>query len=277
MSQDRVDTDAIVADDAYYVPLGEVDGWFHVRPTVHTVSVWADTLQHGGPPSALLLWAIERMGLPPGTAISRITIDILGAIGLGENRVRARVVRPGRRISLVEAEIDVASPNGFRTAARATAWVLAVGDTATIAPAGRTVTAPDRPGDDRPAEWVTQGWGDVGFIAAVDVVGVDDPGPTWLRRRYPVVAGEPTGPYANFCCVVDIANGLGSGLSALEWQWMNTDTTIHLTRRPADGWVGVEALLVPGPEGYGFTGADLYDETGPVGRSNQTVLIAPQV
>ncbi len=263
---------------AFYTPRGEHDGWFHVLPTEHTVSVWADTLQHGGPPSALLVWAIERMGVPEGTAISRITVDILGAVGLEENRVQARVVRPGRRVSLVEAVLDVrTSDGGFRTAARASAWVLSTGDTAQIAsPSTMTGAAPTGPGDDRPSEWVDQGWGHTGFIAAVDVVGVADPGPTWLRPRHPLVAGHETGPYATFCCVVDVANGLGSRLSALEWQWMNTDTTIHLTRRPAGEWVGIQADLVAGDQGYGYTGADLFDASGRVGRSSQTVLIAPQ-
>ncbi|GAA1904588.1 thioesterase family protein [Williamsia serinedens] len=266
------------AGPSFYTPLGEDDGWTHVQPTEHTVSVWADTLQHGGPPSALLVWAIERAGVPAGTAISRITIDILGAVGLEENRVRARIVRPGRRISLVEADLDVrVARGGFRTAARASAWVLATGDTAGIAaPSSTAVDAPVGTGDDRPAEWVDQGWGHTGFIAAVDVVGVHDPGPTWLRPRYPLVAGEDAGPYARFCCVVDIANGLGSRLSARQWQWMNTDTTIHLVRRPVGDWVGVDAQLVAGPDGYGYTGADLYDGSGRVGRSSQTVLIAPQ-
>jgi hypothetical protein len=262
---------------AFYTPLGQDGEWTHVQPTEHTVSVWADTLQHGGPPSALLVWAIERVGVPAGAAISRITVDILGAVGLDENRVRARVVRPGRRISLVEAELDVRTAGGFRTAARASAWVLATGDTAVVAtPSSSAAAAPAGAGDDRPAEWVDQGWGHTGFIAAVHVVGVHDPGPTWLRPRYPLVAGEQAGPYANFCCVVDIANGLGSRLSAREWQWMNTDTTIHLIRRPVGEWVGVDAELNAGPDGYGYTGADLYDGSGRVGRSSQTVLIAPQ-
>ncbi|GAA2048715.1 thioesterase family protein [Williamsia deligens] len=269
--------DATHDEPAYYVPLGESDGWLHLSPTGHTLSVWADTLQHGGPPSALMLWAIERLGRPPGTAISRIGIDILGAVGLDENRVRARVLRPGRQISLVGAELDVRTATGeFRTAARATAWVLATGDTAAIASPSPDFSAPDGPADDRPEQWTDQGWGDTGFIAAVDVVGVDRPGPTWLRPRYPVVAGEPTGPYANLCCVVDIANGLGSSLSALEWQWMNTDTTIHLQRAPVGDWVGVDAAMVAGPEGYGFTGADLHDAHGAIGRSSQTILIQPR-
>lgn len=267
----------MTVEPCLYTLLGEDDGWTHVMPTAHTVSVWADTMQHGGPPSALLVWAIERAGLPAGAAISRITVDILGAVGLGENRVRARTVRAGRRISLVESVLDVRTPGGeFRSAARASAWILATGDTTVIASPGPAVTVPDGPGDERPAGWADHGWGDTGFIAAIDVVGLDGPGPAWLRSRHPLIGGHGALPYSTLCCLVDVANGLGSSLSARHWQWMNTDTTIHLARRPAGAWVGITADLVAGPDGYGFTAADLFDGSGPVGRSSQTVLIARQ-
>jgi hypothetical protein len=56
---------------------------------------------------------------------------------------------------------------------------------------------------------------------------------------------------------------------------MNTDTTVHLYRQPVGDWTGIDARMVVGGGGYGMTGADLFDATGPVGRSAQTLLIRP--
>ncbi|GAA1463810.1 thioesterase family protein [Williamsia maris] len=266
-------------DAAYYLPLGVTDGYEHFTPTHSTVSVWTDTIQHGGPPSALLVRALEGLASAPGLSISRVTIDILGAIGLSENRIRATAIRPGRQISQVQAELDVLGPDGrYRTAARATAWLLASTDTAELVTPSEVFPIPtdDVAGGALP-DWTAMGWATTGFISSVDFhradTGTSRPGLTWLRPRIDLVEGETATPLSRFACVVDIANGLGSTLSPREWTWMNTDTTIHLRRAPAGDWFGVDAQLVGGGRGFGYTAADLFDEAGSVGRSSQTVLL----
>lgn len=267
-------------DAAYYRPLGVRGDHEHFSPTGSTVSVWTDTIQHGGPPSGLLVRALESVDRAPGLAFSRITIDILGAIGLSENRIRARMIRPGRQIAQVQAELDVLGPDGdFRTAARATAWLLASSDTAAVATDSHGPTPPDAAGAGGALpDWSTMGWAATGFIGTVDFhrdgAGSDAAGLTWLRPRIDLVEGETASPMSRFCCVVDIANGLGSTLSPREWTWMNTDTTIHLRREPAGEWFGVDAELVAGSSGFGYTAADLCDGSGRVGRSTQTVFLA---
>ncbi|GGF42482.1 thioesterase family protein [Williamsia phyllosphaerae] len=264
---------------AYYVPLGATDGYEHFAPATATESVWTDTIQHGGPPSALLMRALESVDHAPGLSMSRVTIDILGAIGLSENRTRAITIRPGRQISQIQAELDVLGPDGrYRTAARATAWLLATSDTAELA--GESISPPtpaDGGGGGELPDWTSTGWAGSGFIASVDFERSDPaagrPGLTWLRPRIDIVEGETASPLSRFCCVVDIANGLGSTLSPREWTWMNTDTTIHLHRVPTGDWFGVDAELTVGASGFGYTAADLFDESGPVGRSSQTVLL----
>ncbi|MBJ7289114.1 MAG: thioesterase family protein [Williamsia sp.] len=248
-------------------------------PTASTVSVWTDTIQHGGPPSALLVRALEGLAQAPGLSISRVTVDILGAIGLSENRTHAVVIRPGRQISQIQAELDVLGPDGrYRTAARATAWLLAASDTSELVSPSEVYAVPtdDVAGGALP-DWTAMGWATTGFISSVDFhradAGVARPGLTWLRPRIDLVEGETASPLSRFCCVVDIANGLGSALSPREWTWMNTDTTIHLHRAPAGDWFGVDARLVGGESGFGYTAADLFDANGSVGRSSQTVLL----
>ena len=70
-----------------------------------TCSNWDPAIQHGSPPLALLTRAIiELLGDSPMRP-SRLTLDILGAIPVAPVKVRAWVQRPGRRISLLMAEM----------------------------------------------------------------------------------------------------------------------------------------------------------------------------
>ena len=57
---------------------------------------------------------------------------------------------------------------------------------------------------------------------------------------------------------------------------MNTDTTAHLVGQPTTSWLGIDADMASGRHGYGATFADLYDVSGFLGRSAQTVLLGPR-
>lgn len=278
---------------AYYVPIAVPDdadpGYEYFQPTAATTSVWASTIQHGGPPTGLLVRAMEKAvggpEAPDGMAFSRVTMEILGGIGHGVNRVRTTMPRPGRQISQVAAELSEQRPDGtFRIVGRSTAWRMLSRDSASIA---RTPRPPLRP---TPDEVVTTigfptdddsgvAWGTHGFIGTVEAGSVGGRTGTtpalWLRPTIPLVQGERTTDLASAFIVIDVANGVGSDLSPTEWSWMNTDTTVHLIRAPRGPWVGLDAVLAAGPDGYGATLGDLYDADGFIGRSAQTVLLAP--
>ena len=38
-------------------------------------------------------------------------------------------------------------------------------------------------------------------------------------------------------------------------------------------WTGIDAGMVGGAHGFGYTAADLFDDEGSLGRSSQTILI----
>src|SRR3954467_3703822 len=79
------------------------DGWL---ATPLTIGPWDPGLQHAGPPAALLLREAElATGIEGGQTV-RLTYDIFAPVPGGPVRVRASVVRPGRRIELVEATLD---------------------------------------------------------------------------------------------------------------------------------------------------------------------------
>lgn len=81
--------------EAFYLPLGQ--GRF--QPTEHTSGPWTPQAQHFGPPSALLVRALEGVPAERETQLGRVTIEILGPAPLRELTVTARLERPGRRSS----------------------------------------------------------------------------------------------------------------------------------------------------------------------------------
>lgn len=272
-------------DSAYYLPLGRDGDHEYFTATEHTVSVWGDELQHGGPPIGLLARALLRHAPDPKHEFSRITVDILGAIGLGENRVETTVVRPGRQISLIQSELSVRQGDGsFRPAARAQGWRLATDETS---PIEHYPDAPLTPGPDELDGTIgfsglgplTGDWGTKGFVGTLESRIVPENGQdgrrVWVRPLLPLVAGEQISDVEKFFTVLDVANGVGSRLEFGKWSFMNTDTTVHLYRQPVGNWTGIDARMAVGSGGYGLTGAELFDATGPVGRSAQTLLVRP--
>ncbi|NBH12330.1 acyl-CoA thioesterase domain-containing protein, partial [Amycolatopsis sp. SID8362] len=86
--------------DAFYVPLGE--GRFSA--TAHTAGPWSSEAQHFGPPSALLVRALENVEPAHPAELARVTVEILGPAPVAELTARARVERPGRSVELLQAE-----------------------------------------------------------------------------------------------------------------------------------------------------------------------------
>ena len=103
---------------ALYLPAD--DGWL---ATALTIGPWDAGLQHAGPPAALLLREAERAGAIPGGQTVRMAFDVLGPVPVGPLRTTASVVRPGRRVELVEA--TMCGEDG-RPLMRLTAWRLRI-------------------------------------------------------------------------------------------------------------------------------------------------------
>jgi hypothetical protein len=257
--------------DAFFVPLG--DGSY--AATAHTVGPWSPDAQHAGPPSALLARAIEQEpGEWPGRVV-RIVVDVLGPVPVGELDVATRVVRSGRSVELVEAEL---AANG-RTALRASGWrlrraELALPDT-TIEPAAPVPPFPD---DD----WDTpEGWG-AGYLQAMQwrlTAGEwAGPGPAtmWARMRYPLVEGEePTG-LQRVLTLADSGNGISSVLVPWEWFFINTDLTIHLAADPVGEWICLDAESRVDRGGFGLASSRLFDRDRLIGFGAQSLFIGPR-
>ena len=257
--------------ETFYRALG--DGRY--QPTVHTQGAWREDEQHMGAPSALIAHCLERHGLREDMMMTRISYDILGVIGLAETRVEVEIIRPGRTIELLEATLFTG--DGERPAIRARAWRLQTSDTSAVAGGD----PPPMPGQDDPS--AVPAWRERselwpgGFIGALDIrrasPGEPGRGAVWQRTAYPLVDDETSTDTARFLLHADTANGMSVRENPREWLFPNVDLTVHLHRRPRYAWAGLSTEVTFGPDGVGLTSAVLYDQHGPVGRSQQTLTV----
>ncbi|ROR92999.1 thioesterase family protein [Nocardioides aurantiacus] len=258
---------------AFYTQVDEHE----FESTTATSSPWDESLQHGGPPAALLAHVIEQTpGGGPG-GIARITVDMLGGIPQGRMRATSRVVRPGRRVELVEASLSV----GDRVAVSATAWRIVTSPDATRAQAAPALELPPLP-DEQPQEFFPGTSPEWGYGRAVDWRFVEGgyaaPGPAalWARVRIPLVAGLETSPVGRLLVVADSANGLSGELPLAEWLFIPPTLSVTVLREPAEEWLWFDARSTIGPHGRGLAQATLADRQGLVAAVAQPLLVAPR-
>lgn len=265
--------------DAYFEPAAVTTDdlgatWTDYVATAHTVSPWGPDLQHGAPPSALVTHVLEQAA-PQGGRLVRVTTELLGAVPVARLRTTARVVRPGRRISYLEA---VVTDTSGREVVRGSAWWIRTTDTTAVenpqVPSAAEMLPRDRCAD---ATEFLEAWASP-YIDTIEMYGSGRQ--AWIRSTIPVVAGVPDSPWTSLMAVADATNGVDRVLDPREWQFMNTDLTVSLHRLPGqgwagDGWTGVQAEANLGPDGIGLTIGRLHDARGPLGSTSQSLLLQP--
>lgn len=257
----------IDADD----PIGE-----KFRATDFTISTWTAAIQHGAPPSALLVRALERCAARDDTRLSRVAIDLLGPVPVTDQLwVRAEVVRPGRQIELLVAELLAPGPDGNpRPVARATGWRLQTIDTSDVVHAAEAPLPPLSQGRNHN---LGDKW-DRNYVHSLDWRWLTEPtdggvGESWLKPVVDLVKGETMTPLERLFAVADDANGIGSSLDIRKWTFLNNDLVVHIHRVPATEWIGIRAETNYGPDGIGTTVGTLFDERGALGSIAQSVLM----
>jgi hypothetical protein len=257
--------------DALYTPAGD-GSTYHSGPL--TVGPWGADLQHGGPPSALLVREFERLeGAWPFTVV-RHTVEILGPVPVTDVRVEARVVRSGRSVEMVEGELTA----GGRVALRARAWRIRQADLDLPPDALGGAPAPPMPAEDTalPDSWTAP------LITAFQMRfvhgGWRDPGPAtvWARLRPALVDGEEPTPLQRLMVLADSGNGISNALPPSRFVFINPELTVHLSRYPEGEWMCLEASTVADPHGFGLAYSQLYDERGLVGRGAQSLFLGPR-
>ena len=265
------------ANSAFYEPSG---GGFTASEL--TRGPWDGTSQHAGPPAALLGRAIELLeGVGAGPAdrrIGRVTFEILAPVPIGPMRTAAEVIRPGRRVDLVEATL---SDGEGRPLVRARAWRLLRREVELPAGAGpRPRPRPPAPAELEPADAFFPTGDEIGYHTAMEYRFVSGsfleagPGIVWMRMLHPLVAGEEPTPLQRVLVVADSGNGISATLDYERYIFINVDLSVHLSRMPAGEWVCLDSVTVPEPTGVGLTDTVLFDERGAIGLAAQTLLVS---
>ena len=262
---------------ALYVP---EDGGY--RATALTIGPWDPGFQHAGPPAALLAREVERTGGIAGGQTVRLAFDILGPIPVSPVRVRGTVLRPGRRIELVEAVLDAGDD---RPLMRVTAWRMRVSEGGLAAAPGvpepplPAMPAPPEASRREDADFFTE---EVAYHRALEwrfgAGSFNSPGAAaaWTRPSCALVEGEPMTPLQHLLVMTDAASGISAELDWNTMSFANVDLSLALHRAPQGEWLGMDAATVYGGTGAAQCYAVLFDETGAVGRSSHALFVEPR-
>ena len=254
--------------DCFY----ESDGDRYVS-TELTRGPWDPDAQHAGPPAALLGRELERLEDAEDFQVCRVSFEIMRSVPIAPLRAQARIVRPGRRVQLIEGTLS----DDEGEVMRVRGWRLR---TEPVELPDLPATQPPVPVDDaEPGDFVPTGQ-DVGYHTAMDyrfVAGAFlEPGPAtvWMRMRQPLVDADPPSPLQRVLAAADSGNGVSATLDWRRFLFINVDLNVHLERMPAGEWVCLDAVTLPQSNGVGTADTMLLDERGRVGRALQTLLIA---
>lgn len=255
---------------AFFESLG--DGVY--RSTASTVGPWDPGLQHGSPTSALLTRELQAVARRDDTRLARVTVEILGPVPVADLTVTSRVTRPGRRVELVEASASA----GGREVVRASGWRIAVSpDQAVALP--EVETPPPLP-EHETAFVFDQAGTPFGYSSAGEwrfargAPGLLGPGAAWHRLRGSVVDDEEPSGWERVMSVADSGNGVSAVLPLPDWYFINPDLTVYLRREPVGEWVCLDAETYVEADGIGLATSLLWDQTGRIGRGNQSLLVA---
>lgn len=240
---------------------------------------WYQEGQHGGALSALITGHIDKIPTLAPMEIARITVEIFRVVPLVPLTIAAEVVREGKRIQKIRAEVSdpegtllsMASVQRLRTADRP------LPDQAETP--GLALTAP---GASHIPDALTWGVGETGKVMfhrnAIEIREIEGgffdkgPGSVWIRATKPIVAGEPISPAQRVVLAGDFCNGVSRTLD-FDWVFMNSDLTVHIGRYPTGEWIALDAESHYSEHGRGVAAGSLWDETAWVGRSAQTLFL----
>ena len=244
------------------------------RPSDFTVGPWTRDAQHGGPPAALLGRAIESEA-GKDKQVVRIVFDILGPVPIEPLTIETTTVRPGKKVSLIEATLRAERS----IVMRASAWVMRMAEMELPdPPVDEPQTSPDHYEAMDPSIVVPP----TSYLHGTEWRFVSgsflEPGPAiaWIRTRVPLIGGEEDSPLTKVLAVADSASGVSGALDFRKWLYINTDLSVYLHRMPRGPWVKIDAVTTIEPTGVAIASARLYDERGSIGTSSQALYIAPR-
>jgi len=246
-------------------------------PSVHARGPWDPQALHGGAPAALITAAFERMQPGAELRIARLGFEFLRPIPLAPLTLTTQLIRPGRRVQELSAELRADDQLICRASALRVQAIAA--DAAAAALSGPVAARLSPPEQGKPVRFALDDGGGASFAAStMEMRWLSDPkllgpGQVWMRMRHPLLPGEQLTSLSRLAATADFGNGIGSALSFKEFVFINADLTIHLQREPRGEWIGLDAQTLLPEGGSGLAESVLHDRDGPVGRAFQTLVV----
>lgn len=268
--------------DAFFAmpELRSIDGadveWF--TPTDHSRGPWDPDACHAGPPTGLLVRAMERA--LPSVRLVRITVDLAKPIPMAGFRIAAEVTRRGRTVAATRAAI--VDGEGV---VRVTAIGLHIA--AGVEPIFERALdnadfVPPRLGDSEVGVFPIKSpmpHGLPGFSGSAVRMRYppgETPGPgattAWMNTD-PLLPDEAPSPFQRICPLADCGNALSRHVDPGDLMFVNPDLTIALHRYPVGDWLGSRTTSQWQPSGIGLATATLFDDEGAVGQALQTMIL----
>jgi hypothetical protein len=256
---------------ALFVP----DGGLLV-PTDYTRGPWSPTALHGGPVAALVARAAESVEGPEDLRVVRITLELLRPVPVSPLRVTSAVVRPGRKVQLIDTVVEA---DGVEVAWSRALRIRTVRGEEPLAPTVPEDDAPPGPegGTERPpVPGEYRAFHSEGVAMRYVRGAFERPGPAtvWIRLEVPVVLGEEPSPWQRVGAAADFGNGVGAELPfGSNHLFINPDLTVSVHRPPVGEWMCLDARTRFGPPGIGAAEAALWDGVGRIGRAVQNLVV----
>lgn len=245
-------------------------------PTAIARGPWGETVS-GTYVGGLLGHVVECDTDPdPEVHPARFTVDLLRPVAMAPVDTRSTVVRRGRRLWLVDAELVQAGT----VVARARTLFLRRGPQPPDDAWAGAVSMPPLPPD--PAEvgdrttvlWVFGGTDPT--TPTADLSGWQQGGPksVWVREITPLVDGVELTPFVRAAIVGDYASSL-TNFGSTGLPFINADYTLSLSRLPDGPHLGMAALTHQSHDGISTGVGTVFDHLGPIGSATVTALANP--
>lgn len=250
--------------EAFFLPHGD-----RFVATEHTRGPWTPDHQHGGPPAALMARVVEASA--EGMALTRLSVDFLRPVPIAPLTVRTETLRAGRRVRRVLVRLLA----GDDLVAHAVALLVRP---------GKVETPEVDPGERMPPPEASKAFELPFFRDAVHYGTAMEMRlargrlgggrvAAWLRQRVPLLPGEAPSPLQRVLTAADSGSGVAFVLDPQRVTFLNADLAVHVYRPLEGEWVGLDAVTLPDPLGFGLAETRLHDTRGPLGRALQSLVI----
>lgn len=204
--------------------------------------------------------------------LGRVSYEFLRPVPLGELAVHAELVKPGRRVQLLEGSILTSDGTDV---VRARALRVRRADMQADGGPSPPIPGPEqgRANDFRRNQtmFATDAI-EIRFVAGAFY----EPGPAtaWFRLRHPLVGGEDPSALQRLAAAADFGNGISSVFSWDDHVFINPDLTVYIEREPVGEWICLQSETRVAKGGVGIADSVIHDARGRVGRAIQALLVS---